>query len=161
MISDFVICHPSSPFFHLTDDQWQRAIRKYPSLLQNGGINYINRTATAEISIGADSYFDNETVLSQFKRLFQMLEFKTDYKGHHIDILVDNARTHTACEYNIDSFGKNIGSRCPVEIIDYYDDNNVKQTIDCYFRKGSNKKKSKGLLEIAKELKILSAEKCS
>lgn len=161
MISDFLICHPSSPFFRLTDDEWRKAIRKYPSLLQNDGINYISGTATAEINIGGDSYFDNETVLSQFKRLFQMLEFKTNYKGHHIDIIVDNARTHTACEYNIDSFGKRIGSRCPVKIIEYYDDNNDKQTIDCYFRKGPNKKKSKGLLEIAKELKILSSEKCS
>ena len=130
-------------------------------MLKNDGINYKSRTATAEIHVGGNSYFDNETVLSQFRRLFQMLEFKTDYKGHHIDIIFDNARTHTACEYSIDNFGKSIGSRCLVEVIEYYDDNNLKKTIDCCFRKGPNKNKSKGLLELAEELGVVPSEKCS
>ena len=37
------------------------------------------------------SYFDNETVLSQFR--------------------LQGPITHTACEYSIDKFGKNIESR--------------------------------------------------
>lgn len=90
-----------------------------------------------------------------------MLEFKTDYKGHQIDIIIDNARTHTACKYSIDNFGKSIGSRCPVAAIEYYDDNNVMKSIDCYFRTGSNRNKSKRLLELAKELGVVSSQKCS
>ena len=33
--------------------------------------------------------------------------------------------------------------------------------MDCYFRKGLNKNKSKGLLELTKKLGVASSEKCS
>ena len=45
-----------------------------------------------------------KTVLNQFERLFQMLQFKNDFNSpvkHQIEIVVDNARTHTA---QFDSF---------------------------------------------------------
>ena len=111
----------------------KKAITRYPGLLQNDYINYKSRTATAVINIGGHSYFDKEIVSSQFQRLFQRLECKIDYKSHQIDIFVDHARKHMSCEYNVVSFEKSIGSRYPIQIIDYYVDNNVEQTIDCYF----------------------------
>ena len=40
-----------------------------------------------------------------------MLEFKQDYKQHQIDIIVDNARTHTAKAYSLQDFGKSVGTR--------------------------------------------------
>ena len=83
-----------------------------------------------------------------------MLEFKTKYAGHRIHILIDNAKTHTARLYNIYDFGKSIGSRCPIDIIEYYDHNNSKEFLQSYFQSGPNKNKSKGLLELAKELNI-------
>ena len=57
-------------------------------------VNYLDRPATATIKIETDAYFDNDTILGQFERLFQMLEFKKEYKDNQIEIIVDNARTH-------------------------------------------------------------------
>lgn len=44
--------------------------------------------------------------------------------------------------------------KCPVEKLDFIDSQGSKQTLDCYFRGGPNKGKSKGLVEIAKELRL-------
>ncbi|CAF1552361.1 unnamed protein product, partial [Didymodactylos carnosus] len=100
-----------------------------------------NHTATATISSGTNLYFKNDTILSQFERLFRMLEFKTEYKNHHIDIFVGNARTHTARQYSIHDFGKNINTRCPVDHIEFSDKNGVKQSRHCYIESGPNKNK--------------------
>jgi hypothetical protein len=104
MVSDFLVAHPSGPFFFLSENQWLRAIQKYPSLLENNGIEYEERTCTASIIPGKDNYFDSETILEQFERLFQMIEFKDEYHypvRHDIEVLVDNATTHTAMTINI------------------------------------------------------------
>jgi hypothetical protein len=55
-------------------------------------IEYVPRTATASIHVGRDAYFDNQTILEQFERLFQLLEFKDEFKGHTVEVIVDNAR---------------------------------------------------------------------
>lgn len=107
MISDFLVAHPSSPFFRLNDEEWSRAIEKYPSLNETCVINYEKNSWTGSIFPGKDGYFDNDTILAQFERLFQMLEFKTEFNHpikHDIEILVDNATTHTAAEVKIDDF---------------------------------------------------------
>lgn len=106
MVSDFLVVHPNSPFFSLTEDEWKLAVETYPSLLEYSGINYEPRTCTGSIIPGQNGYFDSETLLSQFERLFQMLEFKKKYNipiKHDIEVLVDNARTHTALTINIDN----------------------------------------------------------
>lgn len=54
-----------------------------------------------------DGYFDNKSILNQFERLFQMLEFKREYNHpvkHEFEIVDDNARTHTAQNINIELF---------------------------------------------------------
>ena len=56
---------------------------------------------------GTDGYFDNDCILRQFERLFMMLEFKKDFNHpvkHDIEIVVDNSRTHTKMEVNINDF---------------------------------------------------------
>ena len=73
-----------------------------------------------------------------------MLEFKQAYKNHKIDIIVDNASTHTTKAYSLQDFGKNIGTQCNVEKIEYVDENGARQTIECYFKQEPNKGKSKG-----------------
>ncbi|CAF5100162.1 unnamed protein product, partial [Rotaria sp. Silwood1] len=83
-----------------------------------------------------------------------MLEFKQEYKDNQIEIIVDNARTHTTKAYSLQEFGKNIGTRCPVEKIEYVDENGATKVIDCYFKQGTNKDKSKGLVELCKELGV-------
>ncbi|CAF4179391.1 unnamed protein product, partial [Rotaria sp. Silwood2] len=152
MVSDFLVQHPSGPFFELSENEWQQSVRKYQSLSVAGDVNYLDRTATASINIGTDAYFDNDTILGQFETLFQMLEFKQEYKDHQIEIIVDNARTHTAKSYSLQDFGKNVGTRCPVEEIEYVDENGATKVVDCYFKGGENKDKSKGLIELCIDL---------
>ena len=154
MVSDFLVQHPSGPFFSLNDNEWNEAIKRYPTLDQIDDVEYVERSATASINIGTDSYFDNRTILEQFERLFQMLEFKKEFQNHDIEIIVDNARTHTAKSYSLNDFGKSVGTRCPVETITYCDENGSKKIIDCYFKNGPHRGKSKGLFEIANELYI-------
>jgi len=154
MISDFLVQHPSGPFFQLNEYEWKQAVKKYKSLNTSGGLNYVERTATASINVGYDAYFDNETILNQFERLFQMLEFKQDYKQNQIDIIVDNERTHTAKAYSLQDFGKSVGTRCTVDYLEFLDDDDNPQIIDCFFKEGENKGKSKGLVELCKDLGV-------
>ena len=72
---DFLIQHPDGPFFELNEDEWQRAIEKYRTLASTDNIGYIPRTVTASLNIGIDGYFDKETILCQFERLFQLITF--------------------------------------------------------------------------------------
>ncbi|RNA02523.1 hypothetical protein BpHYR1_001640, partial [Brachionus plicatilis] len=79
MVSDFLVAHCSCPFFYLNEDEWEKAIEKYPSLLESHGIKYEERTFTGSVVPGQDGYFDNKSILNQFERLFQMLEFKKEF----------------------------------------------------------------------------------
>ena len=67
-------------------------------------------SATFGINLGCDMYFDNETIRNQFKRLFQLPLFKTEYTAHDPEIIVDNPRTHSAKESGLNDFGKNTGT---------------------------------------------------
>lgn len=154
MVSDFMMQHPAGPFFQLDENEYKRAVDKYPELEAPSDIEYIQRTATASILVGRDAYFDNPTILEQFERIFKMLKFKVELKDHAIEFIVDNARTHTAKSHSVNDFGKSIGTRCPVDTIDFVDSQGAKQMLDCYFRNGLNEGLSKGLLEIARELKV-------
>ena len=83
-----------------------KAIQKYPELLNDNGIRYEKYSATIFAHLGVDSYFDNSVILFQFERLFKLLEFKEVYRHRTIEILLDNATTHTAKNYSIDDFGQ-------------------------------------------------------
>ena len=50
---------------------------------------------------------------------------------------------------------KGIGTRCPVNSIEYIDDQGKSVKIACYFSKGVHKGKSKGLLSLAIEMKFV------
>ncbi|CAF1122713.1 unnamed protein product [Didymodactylos carnosus] len=154
IVSDFLVQHPSGPLFKLSEDEWKQAVAKYKSLSDDGDVNHLRRTATASINIRTDAYFDNDMISSQSERLFQMLEFKQEYKNNQIEIIVDNARTHTTKAYSLQDFGKNIGTRCPVKQIEYIDENGSIKVIDCYFQRGENKDKTKGLVELCKDLGV-------
>ena len=154
MVSDFLVQHPSGPYFSLSEKEFTKAVKQFPELELPSEIDYLPCSATASVSLGRDSYFDNATVLEQFERLFKLIKFKTDFKNADVQCIVDNARTHSAKSYSIAGFAKSIGMKCPVEKIDYIDSQGSKQTLDCYFREGPNEGKSKGLVEIAKELKV-------
>ena len=76
MVSDFLVCHPSGPCFSLSDIEIQQAIKTYPNLADENDIEYVKNTASAGVHVGSEMYFDNEAVLNQFERFFQMIRFK-------------------------------------------------------------------------------------
>ena len=154
MISDFIVAHPTGPFFCLSKTEFDCAAKKYPDLLSDTDLSFIPYSATAGINVGQGRYFDSDTILSQFERLFKLLSFKNDYNNHDIEIVVDNARTHSAREYSINDFGKGIGTRCPIDFIEYLDDSGKSIKISCFFSSGEHEGKSKGLFILAKELNI-------
>ena len=98
MISDFIVQHPSGPFFSLSDAESALAAEKFPSLSNPDGVNYIKNSASAGINVGEEGCFNNEAILAQFERLFMLLPFKKTFDGHVVEIVVDNARTHAAKE---------------------------------------------------------------
>ena len=159
MVLVFLVQHPDGSFFELSENEWKRGIEKYRALATIDNVGYIPRTATASLNIGTDGYFDKETILCQVERLFQLIELKENYKNHQIEVLVDNARTHTAKSYSLQDFGKNIGIRCPVEQIEYVDDHGSQKVLDCYFKDGPNKGKSKGLVELCRDLGVALPQK--
>lgn len=154
MISDFLVAHPENPFFRLSESEWKAATAKHRELLDDDGLNYMERSASASIEVGHEGYFDNEAIINQFTRLFKLLPFKKAYNNHSIHIVVDNARTHSAKEFSLEDFGMKPGTRCAVDQIRYTDEYGENQTLDCYFTSGERKGISKGLLLLAKELKI-------
>ena len=156
MCSDLLVMHPSGPFFSLTDKEYSEALKKYPNLNDDCDINYEKNSASAAVNVSGDNYFDNENILSQFKRLFQLLPFKEEYKNHDFVCLVDNARTHTAAEFSVNDFGMKPGTRCPVDKIDYIDENNKKRIIECYDDDGCSKR----LLALAYKLNVFVPRKC-
>ena len=46
----------------------------------------------------------------------------------------------------------NIGKKCPIDKIDWVDENDHNQTLELFFQEGPNKGKSKGLRHISEEL---------
>ena len=134
MVSDFLVQHPSGPFFQLTETKWKQAVTKYTSLGVDSDVNYLDQRATASINIATYAYFDNDTILGQSERLLPIIEFKKEYKDNQIEIIVDNARSHTTKSYSLQECGRAIGTRCSVEQIEYVDENSATKVIDCYFK---------------------------
>ena len=138
MISDFLVQHPSGPFFQLNEKEWIDAVKRFPDLLDTD-LRYGKYSATITAHVGVDPYFDNSIILLQFERLFKLLNFKEEYKNHNIEVLVDNARIHTGKPFSINDFGRGIGTRCPVSSIEYIDELNNRKTLDCFFQSGPQK----------------------
>ena len=159
MISDFLVQHPSGPFFQLNEKEWIDAVKRFPDLLDID-LRYEKYSATITAHLGVDPYFDNSIILLQFERLFKLLNFKEEYKNHNIEVLVDNARIHTGKPFNINDFGRGIGTRCPVSSIEYIDELNNRKTLNCFFQSGPQKGQSKGLLNMALELGIKVSTNC-
>ncbi|CAF0976438.1 unnamed protein product [Didymodactylos carnosus] len=151
--------HNSGPFFRLSDHEYSEALEKYPELEDDEGIRYEANSATASIAIGNEGYFDNETILAQFERFFKLLGFKAEYRGHQIELLVDNATTHSKKDYSVMDFPKKIGTRCEVQSIDCLDDNGDFQTLNCFFTTGEHKGKSKGMVVIGQKLGLSVTDK--
>ncbi|CAF4473832.1 unnamed protein product [Rotaria magnacalcarata] len=78
MCSDLLVIHPSRPFFSTTEKEYSEVLRIYPNLNDGCDINYEKNSASAAIALGGDNYFNNQSILNQFKRLFQLSPFKKE-----------------------------------------------------------------------------------
>ena len=74
--------------------------------------------------------------------------------GFKVDILVDNATTHTKALVDISMFSKSSNRACPLTEIKWFE-NGIEKSIDCFFRVGNLKGQSKGLFQLCKELGIV------
>ncbi|CAF4700336.1 unnamed protein product, partial [Didymodactylos carnosus] len=85
MLSDFLVMHPSGPFFQLSPTEYDKALEKYPELDEEQDVDYIERSASASVHLSSDAYFDNSTILAQFERLLKLLQFKECFNNHSIE----------------------------------------------------------------------------
>ncbi len=152
MFSGFIVAHEHFSYFNLSDEEFKKAAKKYPSLLEPQ-LRYDKNSCDDSMNPGAsqDGYFDNDCVLDQFERLFQMLEFKTAFNfpvKNDIEIVVDNARTHTAQTVNLNEFCLKPGGKCAYKTLKWKDESNNDVELECFDADGI----SKGLKQIAIEL---------
>jgi len=156
MLSYFTVCAEDS-IFEINEQEWNAAIKEHPELDESQNqMSFFNRTASAWIEPGKDCYFNNEDILYQFERLFKLLKFKKAYENFEVEILVDNARTHTSKLYDLNNLNKHSSIKSSFyETIEYME-NNENKVSECHFMDPNDGlKKSKGLFIIAKELKLI------
>ena len=156
MISDFIVAHLEMTCFELSEVGWNKAISEHPELNND---SYINKTATAIIEPSKNNYFDNDSILSQFERLLLCMNYSSIFKdnNYRVDILVDNATTHTKALIDAKMFNKGVNTHCGIEKLSWNDENNNECSFDCYYESGPNVGLSKGLFNMCKELKIIDA----
>lgn len=111
-------------------------------------ITYFTRSASAWIH--KDCYFNNSTILRQFKRLFKLSKFKRAYESKQLQILVDNATTHSTRHYDVQNFSKKAGTHCPYDTIEWVEDEK-KRVVSCKDENGVYV----GFLVILKELGLV------
>ncbi|CAF4055548.1 unnamed protein product [Rotaria magnacalcarata] len=121
--------HERQDVVEMSDDPqlpgWQVPTKQNPSIILCAptDLEYVLNTASASLNVGYDNYLDNAAVLGQCERLFQMIEFKECFKGHTIECVFDQARTHTAKSHSVNDFSRSVGTKCTVDKIQYLDPN--------------------------------------
>lgn len=134
MISMFIVQHHSGDIFELNQKEWENALKKYPELNQKDDfLNFFPRSANAWIEPKKDNYFDNRVILQQFERFFKLMQFKEEFKGCEIEILVDNATTHSAKIYDVNMFNKRAGTNCIYKNIEWTDENGNQKRYTKYY----------------------------
>lgn len=120
MVSAFIVQHSSCDIFKLDQTEWSDALRNYPELNDpDEFLNYFLMSPNAWIEPKKDNYFDNDVILKQFERLFILLKFKKAFMNCQIEVIVDNATTHSSKVYDINQFNKFPGSQCIYSTIEW------------------------------------------
>ena len=111
--------------FNSSAVEWRNAVMVYPDLeIDDEILNYFPGSANAWIEQKKDNYFDNKVIMRQFEWLFKLIKFKRSFVDHKIEVLLDNARTHTAKVYDINLMNKSAGTNCLYEKFEWkYGDN--------------------------------------
>ena len=74
---------------------------------------------------------------------------------YSIDIMIDNATTHTKSNVDVFSFSKKSNTQCSVDVLKWVD-GDTEHYVDCYFQNGPLVGQSKGLFILCQELGIIS-----
>jgi len=127
MISLFMVSHNEFSIFELDEDEFKLAVETHPELNEVEQLNYFSRSANAWIEPRKDNYIDNEQILKQFERLFILLRFKKAFENHEVEIIVDNARTHSAKIYDVNMFNKFPGTSCIYNEIKWTEGDTIKR----------------------------------
>ena len=123
-----MVQHNSVDIFKLSDAEWEEALKNHPHLKDNNQeINYYQKTANAWIEPRKDHYFDNAIILKQFERLFILTKYKKEFKNCEIELLVDNATTHTSKIYDVNQFNKFPGTNCIYQKFEWQEKEQVKR----------------------------------
>lgn len=128
MLSELMVAHHECDLFRLSDEEFARALADYPELQEDPAenIKYFKNSATAYIEPKKDCYFDNDTLLKQFRRFFILLKYKTAFTDHKFEVLVDNSTTNATKIYDITKLSKSPGTKCIYEAIEW-EKNGVKK----------------------------------
>jgi len=113
-------------------------------------LSYFDKSANAFIEPKKDCYLNCNSILRQFDRLFKLVKFKKSFANYSIETIVDNARTHTAVDYDVNLLSKSPNTNCPYDKIEWIEGDLIK-SVNCFDSSGT----SKGLLQIAKEMNII------
>jgi transposase len=156
MISYFIACHDKEVFSELSEEEWRKALEENPKLNDcECKLNFYERSASGWLEPGKENYVDNKVILQQFERLFILLKYKKSFENAQIEVLVDNARTHSAKQYDLMNFNKfDSVKAAPYETIEWTENGELKVII-CSYDEINGLKKCKGLFTLAKELKLI------
>jgi hypothetical protein len=88
--------------------------------------------------------------LQQFERLFILLKYKKSFENAQIEVLVDNARTHSAKQYDLMNFNK-FDSAKAAPLLNL----SLIKVIICSYDEINGLKKCQGLFTLAKVLKLI------
>ncbi len=112
MVSAFLL-GGTEDIFCLNEEERPECVKANPGFEKpDEFLNYYPFSANAWIEQKKDNYFDNQQIQKQFERLFIMLKYKRSFENHQIEVIVDNARTHTAKKYDPNSFNQKPGTNC-------------------------------------------------
>lgn len=79
-----------------------------------------------------------------------MIQFKKDFENHDIEIIVDNATTHSSLNYDLNLLHKFPGTTCPYTDL-VWEENDTTFRVPLF----NENKESIGLFELAKHLKLI------
>jgi hypothetical protein len=79
MVSGFLVLD-TEPYFELNDAEYQLALKQYPELKNDEFYKKNSASMFIEPSVARDSYVDNQVIIKQFERLFQLFKFKKNLK---------------------------------------------------------------------------------
>ena len=75
MMASEILVLDTEPYFELNDAEYQLALKKYRGLKNDEFYKKNSASMFIEPGIARDGYVDNQVIIKQFERLFQLFKF--------------------------------------------------------------------------------------